>query len=291
MSKKLFSSENISTWLLVNFFITFLCLLALVQYDDLHFGKRPWKNLQTTMQEFSHPSFLRAWTGNEKLEYKNDEGIVLRVENEKELEISFLKSLMRAGWMTFKIATVGSAVACFLGFILSWPASAKLRFPRPVSFFANGILNFFRSIHSLVFGLVLVGIVGLGPMAGILAITLHSMGSYGKLFSESIDSLDFIEAEALRLSGAGRVQVFFHAILPELAPQFLSTHLYVWEFNLRDSAVLGLVGAGGLGLLLSDAVSLFEWQRLATILLFLFFMVSSFSAISSLIRRRLLNHG
>ncbi|MEA9358422.1 phosphonate ABC transporter, permease protein PhnE [Bacteriovorax sp. PP10] len=269
-------------------FIVILCIFSFNVESDLSFGRRPWNNLVRTFKELAQPSFLRVWTGNENYEFKNDEGVVLRSENQKELEKSFLGALMRAGWMTFKIATLGSALAAVTGFLLSWPASKKLNFPKPVFYLSNIIINFFRSIHSLVFGLMLVGIVGLGPMAGILAIALHSTGSYGKLFLESIDSLDLVEADALRLSGAGRIQIFFHAIWPELLPQFLSTHLYVWEYNMRDSAVLGLVGAGGLGLLLSDAVSLFQWQRLSTILLFLFILVSGFSLISNKIREGLL---
>lgn len=268
--------------------ILVLCVGSLYSQNDLSFGRRPWTNLVRTVGDFTHPSFLKVWTGEENFEYKNDEGVVLRSENQRELEKSFLKSLGRAVWVTFKIATFGSALAGLLGFLLSWPASKKLNFPRPLYYLSNAILNFLRSIHSLVFGLMLVGIVGLGPMAGILAIALHSTGTYGKLFAESIDSLDLIEADALRLSGAGRIQTFFHAIWPELLPQFLSTHLYVWEYNIRDSAVLGLVGAGGMGLLLSDAVSLFQWQRLSTLLLCLFILVTGFSYISNKIRQDVL---
>jgi hypothetical protein len=112
-----------------------------------------------------------------------------------------------------------------------------------------------------------VGIVGLGPMAGILAIALHSLGTYGKLFAESIESLDGEAIEAVRATGATPLQVFGRAVLPQVAPQFVSHHLYLWEFNFRDSTVLGLIGAGGLGLLISEAVSLFQWPRLATLLL------------------------
>lgn len=264
-----------------------LCFFSLVKSDDLDLGRRPWQNLIKTIDDFKSPSFLNVWFGDENFTYKNDEGVILRTENKKELEKTFLKSLVKAGWISFKVATVGSFLAACLGFILSCFAAVKLHFPMPLRAFANTIINFFRSIHTLVFGLLLVGIVGLGPMAGILAIALHSMGSYGKLFSEAIDSHDFAGAHALRLSGASRMQVFVHGVMPGLIVQFFSIHLYLWEFNLRDSAVLGLVGAGGIGLLLSDAVSLFAWQRLATIMIFLFLMVSGFGHLSSVLRRRL----
>jgi len=135
---------------------------------------------------------------------------------------------------------------------------------------------------------VLVGIVGLGPTAGILAIALHSMGSYGKLFAESIETLDIASIDAVRSVGAGPVQVFFNAIWPAVLPQFVSSHLYIWEFNIRDSTILGIIGAGGLGLLITEAISLFQWGRLATVLIVVVFLVASFDAISRRIRLALL---
>ena len=116
---------------------------------------------------------------------------------------------------------------------------------RPLAWLAKGILDVVRSIHTLVFGLVLVGIVGLGPTAGILAIGLHSMGTYGKLFAEAIESLDMAAVNAVRSVGASPAQVFLHAIWPAVMPQFISSHLYIWEFNIRDSTILGIIGAGG----------------------------------------------
>jgi len=164
----------------------------------------------------------------------------------------------------------------------------NLTAPRPLAWLAKAILDIARSIHTLVFGLVLVGIVGLGPTAGILAIALHSMGSYGKLFAESIETLDIASIDAVRSVGAGPVQVFFNAIWPAVLPQFVSSHLYIWEFNIRDSTILGIIGAGGLGLLITEAISLFQWGRLATVLIVVVFLVASFDAISRRIRLALL---
>jgi phosphonate transport system permease protein len=135
---------------------------------------------------------------------------------------------------------------------------------------------------------VLLGIVGLGPTSGILAIALHSMGTYGKLFAESIETLDMAAVDAVRATGATPTQVFFQAIAPSVLPQFVSHHLYVWEFNIRDSTVLGLIGAGGLGLLISEAVSLFQWGRLATLLLVVVALVMLFDALSRRVRQALL---
>ena len=114
------------------------------------------------------------------------------------------------------------------------------------------------------------------------------MGTYGKLYAEAIEVLDFTAVDAVRATGARPSQVFFGAVLPAVLPQFVSSHLYVWEYNIRDSTILGLIGAGGLGLLISEAVSLFQWGRLATILIVVIALVTAFDAASSRIRKALL---
>jgi phosphonate ABC transporter permease subunit PhnE len=261
-----------------------VCLGSLIAAGDLSFGRNPWENLVKSLGDFARPSFLDVWFGPERLEYRSDDGTVLRVENRRDVEAVFLGALARATWITFQIATLGSLLAAVLALPLAMLTARNLRAPKPLSLGAKGILDVARSIHTLVFGLVLVGIVGLGPTAGILAIALHSMGTYGKLYAEAIEALDMSAIDAVRATGATPTQVFFHGVWPSVLPQFVSSHLYVWEFNIRDSTILGLIGAGGLGLLISEAVSLFQWGRLATILLVLVALVTSFDALSRRIR-------
>jgi phosphonate transport system permease protein len=213
---------------------------------------------------------------------------VLRVENRREVEAGFLAAVARATWVTFQIATLGSLLAALMALPLAMLVARNLRAPRPLAWAAKGVLDVSRAVHTLVFGLILVGIVGLGPTAGVLAIALHSMGTYGKLFAESIESLDMAAVDAVRATGAGEAQVFFHGVWPSVLPQFVSHHLYVWEFNIRDSTILGLIGAGGLGLLISEAVSLFQWSRLATLLIVVVALVMVFDALSRRIRKALL---
>lgn len=265
-----------------------LCMGMLVSAGDLSFGRNPWDNLRKTVGEFSRPSFVEIWFGPERLEYRSDDGTVLRVENRREVELSFVLAVARATWVTFQIATLGSLLAGLMALPLAMLAARNLRAPRLLARAAKGVLDVSRAIHTLVFGLVLVGIVGLGPTAGVLAIALHSMGTYGKLFAESIESLDMAAADAVRATGASEAQVFFHGVWPAVLPQFVSHHLYVWEFNIRDSTILGLIGAGGLGLLISEAVSLFQWSRLATLLIVVVALVVLFDALSRRIREALL---
>ena len=265
-----------------------VCLVTLVLAGDLSWGRNPWNNLLKSVGEFSHPSFLDVWFGVERLEYHSSDGTLLRVEDRRQVEAQFLWALGRATWTTFQIATLGSLLAAVMALPLGLLAARNLRAPRVLALAARSMLDVARAVHTLVFGLILVGIVGLGPMAGILAIALHSMGTYGKLYAESIETLDMGAVDAVRATGATASQVFFSAVWPSVLPQFVSNHLYVWEFNIRDSTILGLIGAGGLGLLISEAVSLFQWSRLGTILLVVIFLVTVFDTLSRRIRQALL---
>lgn len=264
------------------------CFGSLLQEGELSLGRNPLANLLKTAGEFAHPSFLDAWLGNPKLEYRSDDGTLLRTENRQMVERDYLQGLAEATWTTLRIATLGSLLGALLGLPLALFTARNLSAPRPLAWLAKGILDVARSIHTLVFGLVLVGIVGLGPTAGILAIGLHSMGTYGKLFAELLESLDMAAIEAVRSVGASPLQVFFNAVWPAVLPQFVSSHLYIWEFNIRDSTILGLIGAGGLGLLITESTALFQWGRLSTVLIVVIALVVSFDALSRRIRQALL---
>jgi phosphonate ABC transporter permease subunit PhnE len=268
--------------------LIFVCLSSFIAEQELSMGRNPIANLLKTTQEFIRPSFIDIWFGDTHLEYKSDDGKILRTENRKEVEKNYIAGLARATWTTIRIATLGSLLAALFSLPLAVLASKNLGAPTIFSKLAQGILDISRSIHTLVFGLVIVGIIGLGPTAGILAIAFHSTGTYGKLFVEAIESLDMAAIDAVRSVGANRVQVFRYAVLPAVLPQFVSSHLYIWEFNIRDSTILGIIGAGGLGQLITEATSLFQWGRLSTVLIVVFFLVISFSTLSQKIRTALL---
>lgn len=263
------------------------CAATLAAAGEFTLGRQPWDNLLRTLADFSRPSVVDAWLGAERLEYRSDDGTLLRVENRREVELAWLAGLARAAWVTFQIATLGTLGAALLALPLAMLAARNLHAPWPLAIAARRVLDALRAVHTLVFGLVLVGIVGLGPTAGILAIALHSAGTLGKLFAESIESLDRASVQAVRATGATPLQVFFLAVWPAVLPQAVSHHLYVWEFNIRDSTILGLIGAGGLGLLISEAVSLFQWSRLSTLLIVVIVLVVAFDAMSRRIRSAL----
>ncbi|PZO16130.1 MAG: phosphonate ABC transporter, permease protein PhnE [Betaproteobacteria bacterium] len=268
--------------------IVFGCVYSLATAGDLSMGRNPVANFIKTATEFARPSFLDVWFGDPAYEYKSDDGTVLRTENRQEVEHQWLVQLGFATWTTFKIATLGSLLGAILALPFGVLSAKNIKAPRVLTVFSRLVLDTSRSIHTLVFGLVLVGIVGLGPTAGILAIAFHSLGTYGKLFAESIETLDMASIEAVKGVGASPSQTFFWSVWPNVLPQWVSSHLYLWEYNIRDSTILGIIGAGGLGLLISEAVALFQWGRLSSILIVVVLMVTAFDAISRRIRTALL---
>ncbi len=265
-----------------------LCIGTLEREGDLSLGRRPWENLKASAAEMSRPSLVDIWFGNPRLEYRSEDGRVLRVEDRRRVEAQFAGALLEACWTTLRIATLGSLLGALLALPLALATARNLGAPRWLSLPAAFMLNVSRAIHTLVFGLFFVGIIGLGATAGILAIAAHSMGTFGKLYAESIETLDMNSIEAVRAVGASPLQTFFNAAWPGVLPQLVSSSLYVWEFNIRDSTVLGLVGAGGLGLLITEAMALFQWPRLATIFIALISLVALFDAASRRLRQALL---
>ncbi|WP_310737734.1 phosphonate ABC transporter, permease protein PhnE [Ideonella paludis] len=261
---------------------------TLAQEGELGWGRKPWQNLQATVSELAQPSWLKLWFGDPARELRNEEGELLRVINEPQAEARYLAGVGRALWTTLRMATLGTVAAMLLALPLALLAARNLGAPAPLRWGAKAVLDTLRAVHTLVFGLFLVGIVGLGATAGILAIALHSAGSLGKLWAEAIEALDMAPIDAVRATGARPAQVFFLGVWPAVLPQGLSQTLYVWEFNLRDSTILGLVGAGGLGLLVSESISLFQWGRLATLLMAIVLLVTLVDATSRRLRQRLL---
>jgi phosphonate transport system permease protein len=145
--------------------------------------------------------------------------------------------------------------------------------------------TFLRAVPDLVWALIFVAAVGLGPFAGVLALTVHSVGMLVRLFAETIEEMDTGPADALVVAGATRAQVFSHAVLPELAPTLGALVLYRLEQNVRSSLVLGFVGAGGIGFQILSTMEEFQYRGATTLLLVLFAVVSLCELCSARVRR------
>jgi phosphonate transport system permease protein len=194
--------------------------------------------------------------------------------------------LLRTG-ETIAMAAIGTTLATVLAIPMAVLASRNIT-PLPWLYFpTRWFLNGLRGIDSFVFALLFVASVGLGPFAGVLGIGLHTWGSAAKLMADHIENVDLGAMEAVETTGAGRLTAIAYALVPEILPVFLSTTLFWWEFNVRASTVLGVVGAGGIGQELKNSVDLLDFQRLFTILAVILVVVTALDQLSGWLRRRL----
>lgn len=146
--------------------------------------------------------------------------------------------------------------------------------------------NVLRSIEALILAVIMAVIVGIGPFAGVMALVIHSIGAMGKLYSESIESIDSGPIEAITATGANRLQVILFAVVPQVVPQFISFTMYRWDINVRLSTVIGLVGGGGIGFLLTQYIQLLQWNQAGTALWLIGITVMLMDYASAVIRER-----
>jgi phosphonate transport system permease protein len=153
---------------------------------------------------------------------------------------------------------------------------------------ARGIFNTLRSIEPLIMAIVFVVWVGLGPFAGVMALTLHTIAALGKLFSEQIEGIDDGPIEAITATGANRLQMIVFAVIPQIIPPYIAYTLYRWDINVRMSTIIGFVGGGGIGLLLSQSIRLLRYREASVMMLAIAIVVSLLDYVSSSVRRRVI---
>ena len=179
---------------------------------------------------------------------------------------SYLESLWGPLWDTLNIATLGTALGIVLAtpvaFLAARNTTPSAALVRPLALL---IIVSSRSINSLIWALLLVAIIGPGLLAGIIAIALRSIGFIGKLLYEAIEEIDEKQVEAVRATGASRLQIMDYAVWPQIAPAFAGISVFRWDINIRESTILGLVGAGGIGLQLQSSLARLAWAELTVI--------------------------
>jgi len=188
---------------------------------------------------------------------------------------------------TVAMAALGTTGAVLLALPMAVLAARNITpWPRLVGP-VRVVLNALRGIDSFVFALLFVAAVGLGPFAGVLGIMLHTWGSAAKNFADHIENINLEPYEAVRSTGAGRFSAITYAVLPDVLPVMLSMALFWFEFNVRASTVLGVVGAGGIGLELKNSMDLLDFPRLFTIIVLIVVVVTAIDKFSGWLRRRL----
>lgn len=178
----------------------------------------------------------------------------------------YLDRLWLPLWDTLNIATLGTLLGVAIAVPVAVLAAANTTPSRTLARpFALLVIAGSRSINSLIWALLLVAIIGPGLLAGILAIALRSIGFVGKLLYEAIEEVDPLQVEAMRATGASRLQVMDYAIAPQILPAFAGISVFRWDINIRESTILGLVGAGGIGVQLESSLARLAWSEITVI--------------------------
>jgi phosphonate transport system permease protein len=195
------------------------------------------------------------------------------------------------GWVlveTINIATIATAFSVILALPIAYIAAQNTT-PNVVTLWIGRlILVSSRSVNTIIWALLFVAIFGPGIIAGVIAITFRSIGFVGKLMGEAIEEIDKRPVEALEATGASRFKVVCYAIVPQVMPTFWAVSILRWDINLRESTVLGLVGAGGIGIILQGAIDTFNWPEAATVLLAILALVIVGELVSAFLRKRII---
>ena len=201
----------------------------------------------------------------------------------------YIRALGRPVWDTINIATLGTLISVLFAIPVAYCAARNttpsVAVVRPIALF---IIVSSRSINALIWALMLVTIIGPGVLAGIIAIALRSIGFCAKLLYEAIEEIDEGQVEAVRSTGASGAQVTAYGIVPQVLPAFAGISVFRWDINIRESTVLGLVGAGGIGLPLNAAITTLAWTRVSLILLIILATVVMSEWISAKVRHAII---
>ena len=202
------------------------------------------------------------------------------------LDAAFLRKLLPAAVETLAMSMLGTVLAVVFGLLLALPASQlhaddRARWKAP----ARLLLNVLRSVPELMWAALLLIAAGLGPFAGTLALAVHTTGVLGRLFAEALENAAAGPAFALRVRGVPEGRVFLYATLPQVLPQLVSYALYRWENNIRAAAILGVVGAGGLGQMLAFHLGLFQMAETGSVLAAMIVLVAIVDIASYAARR------
>lgn len=204
-------------------------------------------------------------------------------------DIDRLGAILKSLLVTFEMALLGTIIGALLSLPLAW-AAARNTSPHPIIYgIARGYISVCRTIPDMVWGLLFVIAVGLGPQAGVLALAVDTMGFCGRFFAEAIEEVDPGPAQALEANCSSRLSVLLGGIVPQATPSFIATTMFSLEQATRSSVVLGLVGAGGIGIELSVSMSLLRYDEAMTIILCIFVVVLIVERVSAALRRAVID--
>jgi len=197
---------------------------------------------------------------------------------------SHLPLLLHAMGETLAIAFLGTLIAAILAFPVSFLAADNTTPSMVVHFFTRRCLDTIRGIDVLIWALVFVGVVGLGPFAGILAIAVSDAGAFGKLFSETLETADNKPVEGVVSAGGAKLHAIRFGLIPQVLPVIISQVLYYFESNVRSATIIGIVGAGGIGLQLSEQIRTYDFDQVAFVIIMILIVVAAIDWICGKLR-------
>jgi phosphonate transport system permease protein len=195
--------------------------------------------------------------------------------------------LVQTLFLAFMATAFAIPPAFFLAFLAARNLTRKTWYSRLTYTFVRTVMNFTRAVEPLVWALIFISWVGIGPYAGVLALWVHSVAGLVKLYSEQVENIDYGPVEAVTATGAGLLQVLRYGVVPQVIPPFLSFTIYRWDINVRMSTIIGFVGGGGIGYILKPRVDLGEWGEVSTLVLLIAVAVWAMDLVSAKIRERI----
>lgn len=199
---------------------------------------------------------------------------------------SYVLELGKATFDTFLIGLLGTFLALVLSLPVAWFAAHNITPYLPVTYpLGRFIMTISRSVHEVVWALIFVAALGLGPFAGILALGLRSIGFVSKLTAEQIENIDYRPLEAIRATGGNAVDELLWGIIPQILPLFIGTAIFQWDINIRRATIIGIVGGGGLGLLFSIKMMAYQYSDATAVLVAILILVLSGEYLSTKLRR------
>jgi phosphonate transport system permease protein len=204
------------------------------------------------------------------------------------LDFTIMKHLIVPTFETFLMACLGTMLGLFLSLPVAWLGARNVTPLGMASFgFARFLMTISRSVHEIIWALIFVGAVGLGALPGILALAFRSVGFISKIISESIEGADKKPIEAIRAAGGSGFDIMYYGIIPQILPTVIGTIIFEWDINIRRSAIMGLVGAGGLGLAFFRQMHMSNYPGVTTVIMFIFLLIIIGEILSHFLRKKI----
>lgn len=230
-----------------------------------------------------HPSEINRWP----MLFTDSGNMLVFIKDFLHPDLSDLAMFIQKMLETIYMAIWGTFLSVLFGIFFALLSSNNIA-PAWVVFPARRLMDAARAINELVFAILFVAAVGLGPMAGVMALFIHNLGIISKLFSEAVEAIDMRPIEGIRSSGGGYIHEIIYGVIPQVLPLWTSLSLYRFETNVRSATVLGIVGAGGIGFTFYESFRAFQYDRASTIILVIVISVSLIDILSSRLRKILL---